>query len=637
MKKISLKTIYKTLLVGVCLISTISCRKSFEKLPQNTVDVTNAYQNVYDANAAVLGIYGKFMSLADRYIILNELRADLVSTTTNGNADLNLKQLNEHTETADNPWVDPKPWYNLILSMNDAMYHFDDMYKTGRLNSADYQERYSDIGALRCWVYLQLGIQYGDHVRYITDPLSNLNDLKDSTKYPAITFPNLLTKLITFMDDPARVMGHYTASNPISGSTSSSLYNISIDGQNTNIFFINKYVIKGDLHLWAGAFDAPGVTTNYHAAALAYKQLIDAFESVAAFQGVQYFEQYKVSAQTAPLDAYSTHGLSISYKFPTGSPTDTTKSGYILYDGNDQGWREIFAAGGGTSGNPSVTAGLGTTEACELIWQIPYLSGFAPVDPLIDLFSNRGGKYLLKPSQQMMDLWDGTKYSDAIQTNGFNYDARGKIAVKNLDGQLVIMKDLYYYLDSRTGGTLQPINPLNKVGRWTLMRAGDMLNRFAEAALNDNQPQIAYALLNKGLNTVLRPAGASDSRDAIVNYGDAYMFDARSGGPTGYLGAWYREAGTRSRALLKTYPDSLWKNPTDANKQTLENYIIRETAREDSFEGYRWGDLLRIAIHRRDPSFIADKIQQKLDKDGNGNGSAAHAKLMTNYYLPFKL
>lgn len=635
MKKISLKTIYKTLLFGGCLISIVSCRKSFEKLPQDTLDVTNAYQNVYDANAAVLGIYGKFMSLADRYIILNELRADLVSPSRNGQNDINLEQLNEHTETTDNPWVDPKPWYNLILSMNDAMYHFNDMYKTGRLNSADYQERYSDIGALRCWVYLQLGIQYGDQVRYITDPLANISDLKDDTKYPAIKFKDLITKLTSFMDDSSRVLTHYSASNPITGSTSSSLYNISIDGQNTNIFFISKYVIKGDLYLWAGAFD--GTTDSYHKAALAYKQLIDAYENANLDGGVRQYEMYKVSAQTAPLGAYSTGGLSISYQFPTGNPTDTSKAGYLLYDQNTAGWRQIFA-----DGAPSTTAGLSTNESCEIIWQMPYLSGFVPVDPLIDLFSNRGGKYLLKPSQEMMDLWNNpVAYPDVYQTNGFAYDARGKIAVKNLDGDNVIMKDLYYYLN---GTTLQPINSLNKVGRWTIMRAGSMLNRFAEAALNDNQlsidkqSQIAYALLNRGMSTVLRPVGDPDSRNSIVNYGDAYMFDARNGGPVNYLGNWYREQGTRSRALLKPYSSALWQSPSAANKLILEDNIIREAARETSFEGYRWGDLLRMSIHRNDPSFIANAVHNKLLKDNDPHAEDAYQKLLQGkYYLPFKL
>ena len=75
MKKISFNITYKTALL-CCLISVFSCKKAFDVKPGDQVDVSNAYQNVYDANAAVVGIYAQFLTLADRYIILNELRAD---------------------------------------------------------------------------------------------------------------------------------------------------------------------------------------------------------------------------------------------------------------------------------------------------------------------------------------------------------------------------------------------------------------------------------------------------------------------------------------------------------------------------------------------------------------------------------
>ena len=40
----------------------------------------------------------------------------------------------------------------------------------------------------------------------------------------------------------------------------------------------------------------------------------------------------------------------------------------------------------------------------------------------------------------------------------------------------------------------------------------------------------------------------------------------------------------------------------------IENGLINEGALENAFEGTRWPDLLRIALRRNDPSFIADKV-----------------------------
>src|SRR5918912_548070 len=84
-------------LAGIMALS--SCKKVFDVQPENTLGREQTYRNVYDADAAVLGVYSKFMQLAKPYVLLNELRADLMSPTAN--ADFYLQQLNNHTVTAD--------------------------------------------------------------------------------------------------------------------------------------------------------------------------------------------------------------------------------------------------------------------------------------------------------------------------------------------------------------------------------------------------------------------------------------------------------------------------------------------------------------------------------------------------------
>jgi hypothetical protein len=67
--------------------------------------------------------------------------------------------------------------------------------------------------------------------------------------------------------------------------------------------------------------------------------------------------------------------------------------------------------------------------------------------------------------------------------------------------------------------------------------------------------------------------------------------------------------------------------------------ILDEDALELAYEGERWPDLLRIAIRRNDPAYIADKIYNKLIKSGLSAGAAgqARSKLMArDWFLPFK-
>ena len=71
----------------------------------------------------------------------------------------------------------------------------------------------------------------------------------------------------------------------------------------------------------------------------------------------------------------------------------------------------------------------------------------------------------------------------------------------------------------------------------------------------------------------------------------------------------------------------------------IEDMVIAEDGLELAYEGQRWSDLLRVAIRRNEPAFIADKIYDKLRKSGlsAGAANAARTKLMgKNWFLPFK-
>jgi predicted ABC-class ATPase len=149
----------------VAVVFSTGCQKVFDIKPKDTLDQSQMYQNVYDADAAVLGIYGKFMGLADRYIILNELRADLLDCTQN--ADENLRQISTHAVGVDNPYASPRPFYELILNCNDVLENFQKMKAEKKMTELEFNQRYSDIGALRSFIYLQLGIHFG-RVPYVT-------------------------------------------------------------------------------------------------------------------------------------------------------------------------------------------------------------------------------------------------------------------------------------------------------------------------------------------------------------------------------------------------------------------------------------------------------------------------------------
>ena len=193
-----IKSFSTVLIVSGCLMAVSSCKKILDAEPTTTVDKKQMYRNVFDADAAVIGVYGKFMKLAKQYELLNELRADLMDITQN--SDWHLRQLSEHTVSSDNPYINPQPFYDVIVNCNDVLSNFRIMLEQKKLKQAEFDQRYSDVGAIRSWVYLQLGIHYGN-IPYVTDPLTQASDLRDQTKFPMIDLPRLIDSLVKFTEN----------------------------------------------------------------------------------------------------------------------------------------------------------------------------------------------------------------------------------------------------------------------------------------------------------------------------------------------------------------------------------------------------------------------------------------------------
>jgi hypothetical protein len=587
-------------LAGAVALS--SCKKILDVKPESALVPEQMYRNVFDADAAVLGVYGKLMKLAKPYVLLNELRADLMSPTLN--ADQYLQQLSNHNVTADNPYIDPTPFYEVIVNCNDVMKNFDKMLAEKKLKVDEYNQRYSDIASVRTWVYLQLGIHFSKDpqgatgIPYITDPLASVQDLKDESKYKWLPFRQLLQELIKTMESLPTLEIYSSGTSLLT----------TVDQYRMEKFFIVKKVLLGDLYLWNAVYDP----SSYNKAARIYREVISYYDN----RGNENTQKnyYKL---VGTIDVTNGNQLSVQYVRYRESDINA------LYESNTEGWRSMFSRG---------KIGYDTQFDWEWIWHLPFSSNFAPQNPFIDLFSNVGGSYQVKPSQQAMDNWNSQ-----VQSNGFPFDARGRFTYKFIGGQPVIMKYLYYYLD---GNTFVPtVNANTRTGEWWLYRAASLWQHFGEAANRDGYPKLGYAIANQGIRSTYdrNPRTPPTDYDIIMNTNslpDPYKFDARSlESSQGYpqTRALFRDmAGLRGRANLRSKP------VVGDSTTSVEDMLIDEGALEMAYEGQRWQDLLRTAL-KRGNSYIADKVYAKLSKDGSGFAGTARAKLAGGeFYLPFR-
>ena len=614
-------------LITLLSVSLSSCQDMIDTNAQEVVEASENYHNVYDADNAIWGLYGKVQNLAENVVVLNELRADLMDVTSNATQD--QVDLNSHQETSANKYCDPTPFFEVILNANDILYNFKKMLADNRISRDDYGPRYSDVVAIRCWAYLQLGIHFKD-VPYVTNPLLSIDSLTINGLFPTRTLDELIPQLISEMESvPTKETN-----------TLSSFYGKTITDNSKsfylNLQFIDKHILLGDLYLWNDQFVE---------AATQYKAYMDAADALSSKTNIE----NKVST------------------WVWASPNEPRfQICYQRYKDQDVNsfrnmWKEIFYRSSTDAGTSS-TIGLQD----EMIWMMSFSGSSNSVSPFIKLFANTGqGLYQLKPSSYAIDsLWN----TQVQQSNGFVFDGRGRESSYDyVNGQPVVLKYLYdyYAVDNTDANKTIHLNYNNftnqytKPGKWFLYRAALLHLRYAEAANRAGYPRLAYALLNNGVkgnydwvksngNSRANKVGvqyssfppANDSI-AAVPYPAPFYLDARQNdAPYPFLRSpWRDNGGIRNRANLLSITKPASVVTTADSIQWIEKALIKEAALECGFEGQRWGDLLRIARrnNKRDgagsvASIMNAAVAHKFNAAGSGSGSITDA----NLFLPMK-
>ena len=584
-----------------CVMSFNSCIDADVK---DALEYGEHYKSAEDADNAVLGVYSSFMKIAGQIVVLNELRADLMDLTANSG--IELQEIDANNPSESNSYADPTPFYNVILNCNDVLANLEIMYKNNRLNETQFLERYSDIIAMRCYMYLQLVAQFGK-VPYITVPIVTVNDIKDITKQDWLDIDQLLDKLIESMTMKT-VTGKTVSLDPYAESP---LIKNTLDGYDLSYYFINKRLLLGDLYLWrANDFDKKNY---YELAATQYKKVMDTDSELDATKNY-------LKMKVCGVDTWSNATQNSNYYYQIF---------FLRYHADDANsyhnqWCNMFS-----------DVMSGRRVPYEWIWTMSYDPAYAPTFPLIDLFATKtkGGDYQLMPSDYVVkDLWGKQKMS-----NGFTFDGRGESSSYNITPEgNEIAKYLYQY---------DPMMPYQKGGRLFLYRAALVHLRYAEAVNRAGYPKIAYSLINQGLCNTF----GTDEGYLIVDNPEPYYFACSwtdAGTPHGYRREpWRQNRGIRGRVTLVSKEESEFTNGKTLAECTsvadsisvIEKIIIDEAALECAFEGNRYSDLIRVShrmnINGEDGNkFLQDIISSKYKHNGR---QAPDYSSEERWFLPF--
>ena len=148
------------------MLESDSSRQLFDPaLDQKTDSVFYAY-----------GVMQAMQQLADQYYFQNEMRGDLVKPTDK--ASLHLRDLASFTADATNKYDSVYLYYKVINNCNYYLAHRDTTLATGARNVVCNE--YAAIASFRAWTYLQLARQYGA-APYITEPVTTIGQINANT------------------------------------------------------------------------------------------------------------------------------------------------------------------------------------------------------------------------------------------------------------------------------------------------------------------------------------------------------------------------------------------------------------------------------------------------------------------------
>lgn len=644
----------------LCMMCLALCTGMMFTSCSDMLEVESSRQNIdpeikekTDSVFYAFGILQAMQQLADQYVLLGEVRGDLVATTKY--TDNNLRQLADFSATTENKYDSAYVYYRVINNCNYYIAHCDTNQYNGATNVII--DKYIAAKAIRAWAYLQLGRNY-ERVPFFTEPLTQISQI--DRNYPELTLQQLVNELAPDLEQ-------YTGTKPPTLGFTNSLRAIGSPNWESTAkafmpsrCFIPVDVVLGDMYL---------ETANYADAARHY---------------VTYFT--KVAEQkTSPYLASMTSKQLTTGRFVVDDELpDVTQIAGTVSAGS---WSGIFARNNindiVTYIPMASTAQNGYTTSVPLIFGFDYYatpdekqrSGapyvdeiqLLPSDALNTLSDSTEYYYYAKYPSQLANMYDSiaiSKAGDMRLRNVIHQEADGDSTIQWIDKYKYANVVLY----RNSTLWLRLAECFNRLGMpdaaFAILKDGiseNLLDTYADGTyktyyLTNESRQLlrtTYPLLSEennklelfpkdivfGIHTHGAGKAASDYPGGNDNGGKVYEPRSRNtqwvdGKKSPYT--MDRMVGLKLKELADAYGITIGATKQDTIN-AVEDLICDEYALETAFEGNRFFDLCRMARHKNQDGlyganfgglWLARKLAYKNPKKD--------LSVESNWYLPFK-
>ncbi len=289
----------------------------------------------------MMGIVKRMQSLADRTILLGEIRADLVDVDQ-ARASADLKALSDNNITTKNKYNSPAEYYGVINSCNIYLTYVDSLYKV--YGEYYYQKEIIAAKCFRAWCYLELAKIYGA-VPFITEPVLSAEAAEQ------IVASGNKKDMLGILDFAIQDLAPY-AYLPENSNLRPS-YGASFSGVSARSIFLPVRALLGELYLWRGSVKGKGAGQS---------DFIDAVR--------MYHDYLCYPGEEKSVDYNSIEWTSTDWRSPIMSGSTSTYSLYNFGLGSQNAYAAVLPL--------DTAAYYGTTSDLRAIFNSNYSNNYYP-------------------------------------------------------------------------------------------------------------------------------------------------------------------------------------------------------------------------------------------------------------------
>lgn len=529
----------------------------------------NTLNHLTDSVYSVMGIINAMQQIADRVVLFGEVRGDLMTVTPASSQD--LQNLSNFKFDGKNKYNQVSDYYAVINNCNYFLAHIDTTLQ--RRGRPVFMPEYAAVKSYRAWIYLQLALAYGE-VPLILKPLMTEKEAQQALSLPRVGLAEICQ---TFVEDLTPLVGVQLPDYGTIGDYSS------------RRLFIPMRLLLGDLCLYSGRYN----------------------------DAVHWYHEYltdKVYPVVLP---------NIRSEWP--NTTVYTRPDLISY-----------------------------TTSNDIFIPMEQMVFSGTVSQLYHLYNSTEQNryyYELTPSTALRQLSAAQRYVTELKVAGATkadtiYAPRTGLLKSEYIGDLRLASNYDY---SKMGNQDEfseysyEIQTIGKIwrNRITTFRAPMAYLRYAEALNRAGYPQSAMVVLKYGVcpeNFTAYVDSVERKKAGQEIYFDPTYFRLNdTDGERMTYGIHSYGSGDAHADTTYTLPMpptalATRQDTIDYQIPLVEDMIIDEMALEGAFEGNRFNDLMRVALRRNDPSYLANKVARR-----SGTVDAALQTLLLNkknWFLP---